>query len=158
VLTIPLATWIANAAAVLTGPWGNITQRARDARGSRQTVYDHARKIHDAVAAEHHGGPPRQQLLNRIQALQAENAQLWDGLEQTIDFPEAKRDQFAVTAAAMGLSLSQISVLLAIVGPCEGWAGALACAAGDIGWAVSAVVVRPRFCRPPPVGSRTGMR
>jgi hypothetical protein len=115
VLTIPLATWIANAAAVLTGPWGDVTQRARDAQCSRQTVYDHARKVHDAVEAEHQGGPPRQQLLDRLQALQAENAQLWDWLGQTVDFPESRRDQFAVTAAAMGLSLSQIGDLLAIV-------------------------------------------
>jgi hypothetical protein len=115
VLTIPLAAWIANAAAVLTGPRGDITQRARDARCSRQTVYDHARKVHDAVAAEHQGGPPRQRVLDRIQALQAENAQLWDWLAQTIDFPAPRRDRFAVTAAAMGLSLSQIGALLAIV-------------------------------------------
>jgi hypothetical protein len=121
VLTIPLATWIANAAAALTGPWGDVAQRARDAQCSRQTVYDHARKVQHAVEAEHQVGPPRQQLLDRIQALQAENAQLWDWLEQTIDFPEAKRDQFAVTAAAMGLSLSQIAALLAIV------VGAVAC-------------------------------
>jgi hypothetical protein len=121
VLTIPLATWIANAAAVLSGPWGDITQRARDAQCSRQTVYDHARKVQDAVEAEHHVGPPRQQLLDRLQALQAENAQLWDWLEQTIDFPASRRDQFAVTAAAMGLSLSQTAALLAIV------VGAVAC-------------------------------
>jgi len=115
VLTIPLATWIANAAAVLTGPRGDVTRRARDAPCSRQTVYDHARKVQHAVLAEHQGGPPRQRLLDRLQALQAENAQLWDWLGQTIDFPEARRDQFAVTAAAMGLSLTQIGDLLAIV-------------------------------------------
>jgi hypothetical protein len=121
VLTIPLATWIANAAAVLTGPWGDVAQQARDARCSRQAVYDHARKVQHAVTAEHQVGPPRQQRLDRVQALQAENAQLWDWLEQAIDFPEAKRDQFAVTAAAMGLSLSQIAALPAIV------VGAVAC-------------------------------
>lgn len=114
-LTLPLPTWIANAAAVLTGPRGDVTQRARDAQCSRQTVYDHAQKVQHAVAAEHQVGPPRQQLLDRVQALQAENAQLWSWSEQTIDFPESRRDQFAVTAAAMGLSLSQIGVLLAIV-------------------------------------------
>ena len=38
-LTIPLATWITNAAAVLTGQWGDVTLRARDALCSRQTVY-----------------------------------------------------------------------------------------------------------------------
>src|SRR5262249_9615538 len=97
------------------GPRGDVTQRARDAQCSRQTVYDHARKVQDAVAAEHHVGPPRQQLLDRIQALQAEDARLWDWLAQTIDFPPSQRDQFVVTAAAMGLSLSRIGVLLAIV-------------------------------------------
>jgi hypothetical protein len=121
VLTIPLATWVANAAAVLTGPWGDVTRRARQVPCSRQTVYDHARKVRHAVAAEHQGGPPRGQFLDRLQALQAENAQLWDWLGQTIDFPAPRRDQFVVTAAAMGLSLSQIGALLAIV------VGAAAC-------------------------------
>lgn len=114
-LTRPLATWIAHAAAVLTGPWGDVAQRARDARCSRQTVYDHACKVQHAVAAAPRVGPPRQQLLGQIQALPAATAQLWGWLEQTIAFPEAKRDQFPVTAAAMGLSLSQLGVLLAIV-------------------------------------------
>jgi hypothetical protein len=121
VLTIPLATWITNAAAVLTGQWGDVTLRARDALCSRQTVYDHARKVRHAVAAEHQGGPPRQQLLDRLRALQAENTQLWDWLGQTIDFPAPRRERFVVTAAAMGLSLTQIGALLAIV------VGAAAC-------------------------------
>src|SRR5262249_770273 len=121
VLTIPLATWIANAAAVLTGPWGDVTRRARQVPCSRPTVYDpppqahHARKVEPAVAAEQQGGPPRGQLLDRLRALQAENARLWDWLGQTIDFPAPRRDQFVVTAAAMGLSLSQVGALLAIV-------------------------------------------
>jgi hypothetical protein len=121
VLTIPLATWIAHAAAALTGPRGDVTRRARDAQCSRQAVYDHARKVHDAVAAEHQGGPPRQQLLDQLQALQGENDQLWGWLGQTIDFPAHQRERFVVTAAAMGLSLSQIGALLAIV------VGAVAC-------------------------------
>jgi hypothetical protein len=36
-------------------------------------------------------------------------------LGQTIDFPASRRDQFVVTAAAMGLSLRQIGALSAIV-------------------------------------------
>ena len=79
-LTLPLPTWIAHAAAVLTGPRGDVTQRARDAQCSRQTVYDHAQKVRHAVAAEHQVGPPRQQLLDRIQALQDENATLRERL------------------------------------------------------------------------------
>ena len=72
-------------------------------------------KVHAAVVAEHADGPPRQQLLDQIQALRHENTQLWRWLEQTIDFPETRRHQFTVTAAAMGLSLNQIGNLLAII-------------------------------------------
>ena len=114
-LKIPVATWIANAAACLRGPHGDVTAQAQSAGCSRQTAYDHAQKVHAAVEAEHAGGPTRQQLLDQVQALRHENAQLWAWLEQTIDFPEAKRQEFTVTAAAMGLSLNQIGGLLAIV-------------------------------------------
>jgi hypothetical protein len=114
-LKIPVATWIANAAACLCGRYGDVTAQAQHAGCSRQTTYDHAQKVQAAVEAEHAGGPPRQQLLDQIQALRHENTQLWAWLEQTIDFPEAKRHEFTVTAAAMGLSLNQIGGLLAIV-------------------------------------------
>src|SRR3982751_5145283 len=114
-LKIPVASWIANAAACLCGPHGAVTAQARSAGCSRQTAYDHAQKVHAAVTAEHGVGPTRQQLLDQIQALRHENTQLWAWLEQTIDFSAAKRQEFTVTAAAMGLSLNQIGGLLAIV-------------------------------------------
>ncbi len=114
-LKIPLTSWIANAAACLCGRHGEVTLRAQTAGCSRQTAYDHALKVHAAVAAEHANGPPRQQLLDQVQALRHENSQLRGWLEQTIDFPEAKQQEFTVTAAAMGLGLNQIGVLLAIV-------------------------------------------
>jgi hypothetical protein len=114
-LKIPVAIWIANAAACLRGPHGAVTAQAQNAGCSRQTAYDHAQKVHDAVEAEHAGGPTRQQLLDQVQALRHENAQLWAWLEQTIDFPETRRQEFTITAAAMGLSLNQIGGLLAII-------------------------------------------
>jgi hypothetical protein len=114
-LKIPVATWIANAAACLRGPHGAVTAQAQRAGCSRQTAYNHARKVHAAVEAEHAGGPTRQQLLDQLQALRHENTQLWAWLEQTVDFPEARRQEFTVTAAAMGLSLNQIGGLLALV-------------------------------------------
>src|SRR4051812_199217 len=114
-LKIPVATWIANAAACLGGRYGDVTAQAQAAGCSRQSAYDHAQKVHAAVVAEHAGGPPRPQLLDQIQTLRHENAQLWAWLEQTIDFPAVRRQEFTVTAAAMGLSLNQIGVLLALV-------------------------------------------
>lgn len=120
-LKIPVASWIANAAACFCGRYGDVTAQAQTAGCSRQTAYDHAQKVQAAVEAEHAGGPTRQQLLDQVQALRHEHAQLWAWLEQTIDFPAARRQEFTVTAAAMGLSLNQIGVLLALV------LGAVAC-------------------------------
>jgi hypothetical protein len=113
--TIPFVRWIANAAACLTGPHGAVTAQAQQSGCSRQCAYNHAQQVLAAVAAEHSGGPTREELLRENEALRRENAQLWDWLFLTIEFPRAKQQQFAVTALAMGLSLNQARVLLAIV-------------------------------------------
>jgi hypothetical protein len=139
--TIPFGGWIANAAAGLTGRCGAITQQAHQTGCSRQSVYDHTHKVLAAVEAQHGGGPTREQLLEENQALRQENAQLWDWLSQTIEFPLAKQQQFAVTALAMGLSLNQTLVLFTILlgaAACPGrstvhrWGQAAATAAGRV--------------------------
>jgi hypothetical protein len=114
-LKIPFVTWIANAAAGLTGSYGDVTRQAEVADCSRQTVYDHAQKVQAAVEDAHHGGPTRAELIEQNQHLAQENAQLWDWLAQTIDFPPSQQREFSVTAAAMGLSLNQVLVLLALI-------------------------------------------
>jgi len=115
VAKLPLLTWIANAAAVIAGPHGDVSRRAHLAGCSRQSVYDHARKVRATVEAEFSGGPTRDHLIEQNEQLRHDNEQLWAWLAHTIDFPPAKRDEFSVTAAAMGLSLGQIHALLAIV-------------------------------------------
>ena len=114
-LKIPFLTWIANAAAAMTGSYGDVTLQAEVADCSRQTVYDHAHKVHAAVLDAHHGGPTRAALIAENQRLTQENAQLWQWLQQTIEFPVTKQHEFTATAAAMGLSLNQTLVLLALV-------------------------------------------
>lgn len=47
---LPLRTWIGNAYAALCGRHGDVTRQAHDAACSRQTVYDHAAKVEDALA------------------------------------------------------------------------------------------------------------
>jgi hypothetical protein len=103
VFKIPVATWIANAAARLTGTQGEVTHQAQAADCSRQTVYDHAHKVQAAVEAQHAGGPTRAELLEQNEHLRRENAQLWDWLAQTIEFPLSLQHEFTVTATAMGL-------------------------------------------------------
>ena len=115
-LKISIATWIANAAACLTGLYGDVTHQADAADCSRQTVYDHAQKVRAAVEAEH---------LRRADTCRTDpgeiptsvrrTAHLWEWLAQTVEFPPDKQHEFTVTATAMGLSLNQILVPLALI-------------------------------------------
>ena len=114
---LSLLARIANAAAVLFGPHGSVTAQAQQAGCSRQTVYDHAEQVQQAVADAQFPGPTREKLIAEVAQLREENRQLWEALEQTIDCPQDKQRQFTTTAAAMGLSLTQVLVLLAILLP-----------------------------------------
>ena len=114
-IKIPFTSWIANAAVGLTGLYGDVTRQAEVADCSRQTIYDHAHKVQAAVVDAHDGGPTRATLIAQVHQLRLENARLWDWLAQTIEFPADKQHEFAVTAAAMGLSLNQVVVLLALI-------------------------------------------
>jgi hypothetical protein len=113
--TIPLVGWIANAAARLTGPHGAVTQQAQETGCCRQSVYNHAQKVKSAVEAEHDGGPTRAELIRKNEALRRENAELWNWLFQTIEFPLLRQQRFTVEALGMGLSLNQTLVLLTIL-------------------------------------------
>jgi hypothetical protein len=113
--TIPFVPWIANAAARFSGTHGAVSSQARRADCSRQAIYDQARKVRDAIVAAYSGGPPREQLMREIQALRRENTELWNWVDRAIEFPQAKQQEFAANARAMGLSLDQIGGLLTLL-------------------------------------------
>jgi len=102
---------------VLCGNHGDVTRAAEQAGCSRQTVYDHADKVQQALEESRQPGPSRQQVLDEDARLREENRQLWAWLEEALDLPAQKQRQFAVTAAALGLSLTQTLLLLAILVP-----------------------------------------
>jgi hypothetical protein len=112
---LSLLTWIGNAAAVLCGRRGDITHQAQQAGCSRQTAYQHAQRVQQAVADACAGGPSYAAWRDDREQLREENRQLWEALEPTIDFPTAKQQRFAVTAAALGLSDRQITTLLTLL-------------------------------------------
>jgi hypothetical protein len=114
---LSVLAWIGNAAAVLCGRWGDVARQARQAGCSRQAAYQHAHQVQQAVTELHAGGPSREQLLHECAQLREENRQLWAALETALDFPEPRQRRFVATAAALGLSLQQTLVLLAIVLP-----------------------------------------
>src|SRR5262249_53826778 len=115
--TLSVFAWIGNAAAALGGKRGVVSRQAEQAGCSRQTVYDHAAKVEQAVADARLPGPTREQLLEQLDALRKENQELWDAYLQAVDLPPSRQQQFATCASAMGLSLSQILLLLAILLP-----------------------------------------
>src|SRR5215471_16504011 len=111
---LSVRTWIGNAAARLRGSHGDVSQAARDAPCSRQTVYDHADKVQQAVADAQLPGPSREQLLSQLEQARCENACLRQQLAQRTEFiecNEARRQRFAGRAAALGVTLSQTEEL-----------------------------------------------
>ncbi len=115
--TLSPLTWIGNAAAVLCGPWGAVTDHARAAGCSRQAAYHHAQRVRQAVTELHGGGPSRSQLLADRDRLRQENHSLAAAVADAVPFGEAPQRRFAATAAALGLSLNQTGALLACVLP-----------------------------------------
>jgi hypothetical protein len=116
-LTLPVEAWIGNAAAVLSGVWGAVTQRSEQSGYSRTAIYQHAERVVEAVANEQATGISYEALWAENERLRAETQALWQAWSETDALSESKQREFASTGAAMGLSLTQIVILLAIVLP-----------------------------------------
>lgn len=109
-MTLPIRTWICNAAAVFTGRYGAVTRQAEQAGCSRQTVYEHARQVERRLQAEPVTPPPAEPP-TRAPALAPAPA-------PTLDEPTRRR--LAVTAFALGLSTRQIEQLIGVLQPEDG--------------------------------------
>jgi hypothetical protein len=77
VLKVTVATWIGNAAAVLSGPWGAVTRQAQQSGYSRTAVYTYAQRVVQAVASAQASGSSYDALWQENERLKAENAALW---------------------------------------------------------------------------------
>ena len=114
-LTLPVETWIDNAAAVLSGAWGAVTRQARQSGYSRTTLYAHAERVVQAVANEQAGGSSYEGLWAEHERLRVENEELWQAWAEAETLSESQQRQLAATGSAIGLSLSQVVTLLAMV-------------------------------------------
>src|SRR6266436_9365021 len=115
--TRPVEQWIGNAAAVVSGAWGAVTRRSEQSGYSRTTIYTHAERVVQAVASEQASGISYEDLWAENERLKAEKEALWQAWSEAEDLSEAKQRELASAGSAMGLSLTQIVVLLAIVLP-----------------------------------------
>ena len=113
---LSLRTWVRNAAAVFSGQHGAVTRQAEQADCSRQTVYQHARKLEQRLTTE--------PAAEAVAELRAENQRLRQriaelerdaGVSVRCDTPRQR--QLATTAFAMGLSLRQVEDLLGVLLP-----------------------------------------
>jgi hypothetical protein len=111
VLNVTVATWIGNAAAVLSGTWGAVTRQAQHSGYSRTTVYTHAQRVVQTITSEQAGGLSYDALWQENERLKAENTALWQAWSEAEDLSEAKQRDLAGSGCAMGLSLSQIVTL-----------------------------------------------
>ena len=66
--SLPVVTWIGNAATVLSGRWGAISRHAQEIGCSREAMYQQARRVEQAVAWEQAGGPSREESSPRTSA------------------------------------------------------------------------------------------
>jgi hypothetical protein len=116
-LTLAVGQAIGNAAAVLSGVWGAVTRRSEQSGYSRTTIYTHAERVVQAVAGEQASGISHETLREDNERLRADNEALWQAWSEAEELSEAKQRELASAGSAMGLSLTQIVILLAIVLP-----------------------------------------
>lgn len=114
---LPLTDWIRNAAAALASSFGAVSQQARLAGCSRQTVYDHAHKVQAALDLQQSGCPHCQQLRQQNRQLRLDLQDAHRRLDQAIDCGPQRQVQLAVLLCALGVSINQIlQVLLLLLG------------------------------------------
>ncbi len=116
-IKLPIRTWVRNAAAVFSGRHGAVAQQADQSQCSRQTVYQHARKLEQRLSdrPQPDAGIARLHLEN--QQLRLTIAEQLHHAEGRVLLDRATLQRFATIAFAAGLSLRQIEELLAVLLP-----------------------------------------
>jgi hypothetical protein len=111
-LTLPPQLRIANAAAVLDGPHGDVTRRAQQQGLSRQALYRDTARLLQALQQSDH--PPQlQPLREQLDALRCHLTGLQKQLDSAVLIDEDGLAAFASTAQAEGVSLPVARRLLA---------------------------------------------
>jgi hypothetical protein len=111
-LNLPPQLRIANAAAILEGPHGDVTRRAHQQGLSRQALYRDTARVLQALQQPEH--PPQlQPLREQLDALRSHLTALQEQLDSAVLLDEDGLAAFASTAQAEGVSLPVARRLLA---------------------------------------------
>ena len=108
---------VRDAAAVFSGRYGSVTQQAQDSQCSRETVYEHARKVEERLAEASSDKSRLAEQEAEIQQLQQRVAELEARAQQPVVLDPLKQRKFATVASAIGLSLRQTEDLFQILLP-----------------------------------------
>jgi len=114
---LPVRTWVRNAAAVFSGQYGSVTGQAQDSQCSRETVYEHARKVEERLAEASSNKSRLAEQEAEIQRLQRRVAELEARAQQPVVVDPVQQRKFATVASALGLSLRQTEDLFQILLP-----------------------------------------
>jgi hypothetical protein len=107
--TVPIRSWLCDAAAVLSGRYGAVTERAAAAGCSRQTVYNHAQAADDRLGQR---DADLAQVHAELAATRTERDR-WQAAaqRQLVVQPDGLR-RFAIVCQAQGVSSRQAEELL----------------------------------------------
>jgi hypothetical protein len=114
---LPIRTWVNNAAAVFSGQHGAVTEQAQESGCSRETVYQHARKVEERLDQASRDESRLATQDAEIARLQQKVAELAGAAQLPTTLDPLKQRQFATTACAMGLSLRQTQDLFRVLLP-----------------------------------------
>lgn len=116
-ITLPIRTWVRNAAAVSSGRQGAVSEQAGQSQCSRQTVYQRARTLEPRPSQ----GSEPDALIARLrledQQLRLTIAEQLHRAQRRVLLDRAALQRFATIAFAAGLSLRQVEGLLAVLLP-----------------------------------------
>jgi cell shape-determining protein MreC len=101
-LTLPVEEWIGNAAAVLSGVWGAVTQRSQQSGYSRTAMYQPTERVVQAVANEQAGGISYEDLRAENERLKAENEALWQTWAEVEELRESKQHKLVLLQFLFG--------------------------------------------------------
>src|SRR3954470_5363654 len=99
-LKLPVRTWVLNAAAVSSRQHGDVTRQAEKSECSRETIYQHARKVESRLAAEPDADVVAE-LRQENQRLRDEIAGLRRAAEGLVRCDKPTQRRLATTAFAM---------------------------------------------------------
>ncbi len=112
---VAAAPRIASAAAVLHGPYGEVSRYAQQRGVSRQCVYREADWVLDRLGDRAH--QQLDGLRQRLQHLEQRHAELQRQLAQAIVLDKDKQAECAAVGPARGISLSDVQALLEVLRP-----------------------------------------